>query len=125
MLTMVIVMLAVSVVLEWIFSKYHVDYRFYSKVLRKKWLYLLVLWFSALSCIAFFIWFLVVSDWCVAVFCALYIGAVDALVPLHRIKSVNRLSYDFMYSVYIKNAPNWENKMNTKKKHNSSKRRIV
>lgn len=112
---MVIIMLAVSIVFEWIFAKYHVDYRFYSKVLRKKWLYLFVLWFAALSCIAFFIWFLVVSDWCVAVFCALYIGAVDALVPLHRIKSVNRLSYEHMYAIYIENASHWEKSISKKK----------
>ncbi|MBR4054509.1 MAG: hypothetical protein IKK06_06870 [Clostridia bacterium] len=113
---MVAIAFAVGLISRYVYDKFYVDYRFYKKVLRKRWIYLVILWTDLFLTFAIIGLALLFPGWWLCIFGGVWLGTMGELIPLYHIKSVNRLSYDYMYEVYIKNARHWEKNMNAQKK---------
>ncbi|MBR5264701.1 MAG: hypothetical protein IKV50_08430 [Clostridia bacterium] len=113
---MVAISFAIDLISRFVYNKFYVDYRFFKKILRKRWIYLAILWTDLVLTFVIIGLVLLFPSWWLCVFGGVWLGTMGELIPLYHIKSVNRLSYDHMYEVYIKNAHHWEKKMNAQKK---------
>jgi len=119
---MVAIAFAVGLISRFVCNKFYVDYRFYKKVLHKRWIYLVILWTDLFLTFAIIGLALLFPGRWLCIFGGVWLGTMGELIPLYHIKSVNRLSYDCMYEVYIKNAHHWEKKMNAQKKKQNKKK---
>ena len=107
-----------SIILPPVLEKYAVGYRFWRKVLPKKWLSYILLgcyyssYFSVLLILLYF------PNWFVVAALGIYMGVVQPPVPsrhgcarFHRI-----LSYEKLYDIYVNEADFWKKKMESGKK---------
>ena len=113
---MVAISFAIDLISRFVYDKFYVGYRFFKKILRKRWIYYAILWTDLVLTFVIIGLVLLFPSWWLCVFGGVWLGTMGELIPLYHIKSVNRLSYDHMYEVYIKNAHQWEKKMNAQKK---------
>lgn len=114
---MAVIILVVGFINNRIFDDYGIRYRFLSKILKKRWLYEVILWFSLLSSLAVFVlaWFF--PGLCLFVLGGVWIGTVGELLPLHLIiRSVSIMSYKQAYDIYVTNADYWEKNIEKQKK---------
>ena len=122
----VIIWLILGIARDPIFDTYDVRYRFWSKVLPKKWLSYMIL-----SCYyaSFFVVLLILfyfPNWVVVSILGVYSGIVQPPVPSkHGNGRFNRmLSYEKLCEIYIEQADFWEDHITkTKEKMNKKKRK--
>ena len=100
-----------------VFDAFSIEYRFWNKILPRKWLSYIVL-----SCYypLFFVAFLVlfhIPNWFVVVALGICLGIVQPPVPSRRGSARFRriLSYEQLYDIYINNADVWERKIEQRK----------
>lgn len=112
---MCIIFLVLSVVSWWIFDEYGIQYRFLNKILKKRGLYSIII-FLSLSHFSLFVlaWFF--PSWWIYILGGIWIGTVGQLPPLvYGIRSVNLLSYEQLYDIYVTKADYWEKNLKKKK----------
>ncbi len=96
-----------------IFDTFVVEYRFWSKILPRKWLSNIVLaCYYPLFFVAFLILFHI-PNWFTVVILGIFVGIVQPPIPSrHGSGRLRRLhSYEQLYDIYINNADVWGNKI--------------
>ena len=100
-----------------VFNAFLVEYRFWSKILHRKWLSYIVL---ACYYPLFFVAFLVLfhfPNWFVVVVLGMCVGVIQPPVPSRygsaRLRRI--LSYEQLYDIYINKADFWENQIKQRK----------
>ena len=116
------VLLVLGIVRILLFDAFSIEYRFWSKILRKKWLSYIVL---ACYYPLFFVAFLVLfhfPNWFSVIALGICVGIIQPPLPsrygsarFHRI-----LSYEQLYDIYINKADFWESQI--KQRKNSSRK---
>ena len=104
-----------------IFDKYAVAYRFWRKILPKKWLSYIILWVYYLSYFVIILILFYFPNWFSVSVLGIYMGVIQPPVP-HRHGSArfyNNLSYEKLYDTYINRADFWERKIkeNERRQH--------
>ena len=122
---MAVITLVSIFVREPIFDAYDVHYRFWRRILPRKWLAYILL---GVYYVSFFAVLLAVSyfpNWIVAVLLGIYLGVVQPPVPSrHGSSRVNRLlSYEQLYEIYITRADFWEKNMEKNREARSKKKK--
>ena len=100
-----------------VFDAFSIEYRFWSKILPKKWLFYIV---RACYYPLFYVAFLVLvyfPNWFTVAALGICVGIVQP--PLfsryERVRSRKILSYEQLFDIYIKRANFWENKIKQRK----------
>ena len=100
-----------------VFDAFLVEYRFWSKILRKKWLSYIVL---ACYYPLFFVALLVLfhfPNWFVVVVLGMCVGIIQPPIPSRygsaRLRRI--LSYEQLYDIYINKADSWESQIKQRK----------
>ena len=104
-----------------IFEFYMIDYRFWKKVLAKRWLYRIV--FCLWLLLTFSIFFLIFTfpNWWIIIVGSISLGLISSLtrngvVSGRGFRSPSILSYKKLYDYYITRADYWEKKLQNKKR---------
>ncbi len=110
-IVLAIIWLLLSVIRTSIFDSYNIRYRFWSKILPKKWLSYIILGFYYSS---FFMALLILfyfPNWVVVSLLGIYLGVVQLPISSKYGSSrVNHIpSYQQLYEMYITNADFWKN----------------
>ena len=108
-----IICLVLGIIRIPIFNKYNIRYRFWSKILPKKWLSYIILGFYYSS---FFIALLILfyfPNWVMVSLIGVYLGVVQPPIPSkHGSSRVNHMpSYQQLYETYITNADFWKERI--------------
>ena len=121
---LVIIWFLLSIIRTPIFDIYNIRYRFWCKILPKKWLSYIILGFYYSS---FFIALLVLSyvpNWFVVSLLGVYLGVVQPPIPSKYGSSRYRFipSYDQLYEIYITKADFWKERIERSKAKKSNKK---
>lgn len=105
-----------DIILMPIFDKYAVGYRFWHKILPKKWLSYIILGIYYLSFFAVMLILFYFPNWFVICTLGIYMGVVQPPVPTRNggARQNNILSYEKLYDIYINKADFWEKKTGKK-----------
>ena len=94
-----------------IFDAYSIQYRFWRRILPKKWLSYIILgcyyssFFAALLVLCYF------PNWVVASLLGIYLGVVQAPIPSRYGNRLHLHSYEQLYEIYINKADFWEGQL--------------
>lgn len=102
-----------------LFDAFSIEYRFWSKILPRKWLSYIVL---ACYYPLFFVAFLVLfhfPNWFVVVALGICLGVIQPPVPSRHGSTIFRriLSYEQLYDIYVNHADAWERRMEQRKEN--------
>ena len=100
-----------------VFDAYAVKYRFWSRILPRKWLSYIILWCYYLSFFAAMIVISYFPNWAVVILVGVYLGVVSPPVPSRR-GNINKrlLSYEQLCDIYINRADFWEKQIEKRQK---------
>ena len=120
MIVFIAIWLVLGIVRIPVFNAFSIEYRFWSKILPRKWLSYIVL---ACYYPLFFVALLVLShfpNWVVVVALGICLGIVQPPIPSrHGSARLRRiLSYEQLYDIYINQADFWESKIEQRKNSN-------
>ncbi len=125
-IVLVIIGILLGIVRTFIFNAYSIQYRFWSKILPKKWLSCIILGFYYLS---FFIALPILfyfPNWIVVSLIGIYLGVVQPPIPSKYGSSrLNHtmLSYQQLYDIYINESDFWKERIKKKNAKKSEKKR--
>ena len=122
-IVLAIILILLSIIRTLIFDTYNIRYRFWRKILPKKFLSYIILGFYYSS---FFVALLVLSyfpNWVVVSLLGVYLGIVEPPIPSKYGSSRYRAlpTYDQLYEIYITKADYWEERI--QKNANSLKKK--
>ena len=110
-----------GIILIPVFDAYNVEYRFWSKVLPKKWLAYILLggyyssYFVGLLILFYF------PNWVVVSLFGIYLGVVQPPVPSRHGNRRHLLSYRELYELYITKADLWKERIEKRKNRSKDK----
>ena len=100
-----------------VFDTYAVKYRFWRRILPKKWLSYIVLGCYYVSYFVVLLIFVYFPNWVVVALLGIYLGVVQPPIPSRRGHRNRHLkSYDELYELYITKADYWEKQIARRKK---------
>ena len=120
-IVLVIIWVVLGIVRTPIFDTYNIRYRFWSKLLPKKFLSYIVLGFYYSSFFIALIILFYFPNWCVVSLLGVYLAIVQPPIPSKYGSSRYRflLSYDQLYEIYITQADFWEERIATRNANKS------
>ncbi len=128
LIALVAIFLVASIIRTFVFNAYTIEYRFWRRILPKKWLSYIILWCYWPS--FFVVWpvLLYFPNWIVVSLVGIYLGIAQPPIPSKRSGQHNRdslRSYEKLYDIYITHADLWEKNIakNQRKKAAKKKRK--
>lgn len=123
---MLVIALVMGVISRWVSDEWGIEYRFWNRVLQKKWLYASTLAFLLLSDVAAVVLACIFpSGWLFALG-GVWLGTLGDLLPVrpggHR-GNMNILSYRMLYDIYVTKADFWEKDIAKRKKKRTNRKR--
>lgn len=114
-IVIMVIMLVLGIVRIYVFDAFSIEYRFWNKILPRKWLsYIVLACYYPLFYVAFLVLFHI-PNWFVVVALGISLGIVQPPVPSRHGSARRILSYEQLYDIYINKADFWESKIEQRK----------
>lgn len=124
-LVLIILWAVLGIIRAHIFDAYAIRYRFWRRILPRKWLSYIILGVYYSSVFAAFLVLSYFPNWVVVSLLGIYLGVVQPPIPsrygISRYQSI--LSYEQLYEIYITKAEFWEKNIENRKQKGAKKKK--